>query len=752
MKSQTSVSRRSFFKRTTAIGGGMLLMGMTNELVADQVIKDTPLGWRNNWQPESPKRLSDLTHHLTKIAQSGEYGKSMVDADFLINGVSDKSVSQELVYAKACVKTAKNAPLRIIPGEKIVGSATYRDATFHSVPGTNKKMRSVSHITIGFDKALHLGYKAYRNMIKERLSRGDLDTEGKNLLNAMLTCLDAAQIWHQRNVSQLEFMLESVENEKNEELTKIISTLKHVPENPPRDFREAVQSLWSMYAFQRLMGNWCGIGRIDEMLGPYLKKDLKSGKLTLSEAREILAHFWIKGCEWIGCNDFRHAGSGDAQFYQNIILSGIDENGNDLTNEVTYLVLDIIEELHISDFPVAVRINSNTPDKLYERIAEVQRFGGSIVSIYNEDIVIDGLVKFGYPLKEARTFTNDGCWEVLIPGKTAFRYIPLDTLQMLHETLGLEDNNAPATHYETFNDLYQEYVKTMKNRFTGLHNFLDNTYNNDRAVCPLISIFVENCIERGRDYHNRGPKYSVVAPHAGGLPDVANSLLVIKKLVYEEKLLTITEFVEILRKNWEGNEALRRLITKRFNFYGNDIDEADIMLKCLFNDYTAIVGAVKDRNGIKRPAGISTFGREIAWLSKRKASPSGAKKDEVLATNLSPSPGTDRRGPTAAIKSHCKMDFTKVPNGATLELKILPNSVKGKNGVTSLAGLLKSFKQLGGFYLHLDVVDSATLLDAQRNPQKYHNLSVRVAGWSARFTTLGKDWQDMIINRTQQIV
>lgn len=240
--------------------------------------------------------------------------------------------------------------------------------------------------------------------------------------------------------------------------------------------------------------------------------------------------------------------------------------------------------------------------------------------------------------------------------------------------------------------------------------------------------------------------------HYGGVSDVANSLYVIRKLVYEDKYLTIDEFVDILKNNWEGHESLRQLVRNRFEFYGNDSDVADNMMQRVVNDYADIVGKTKFRAGIMRPCGISTFGREIDWRMKRLATPEGSRVGDMLATNCSPTPWTDKKGPTAAINSYCKLDFTKVSCGATLELKILPSSVKGKNGLDALEGLLKTFRDKGGFYLHVDVVDTATLIDAQKHPERYPNLPVRVAGWSARFTTLCKAWQDMVIQRTQQLV
>ena len=184
------------------------------------------------------------------------------------------------------------------------------------------------------------------------------------------------------------------------------------------------------FAFIRLCGNWPGIGRIDYLLGDYLKKDLSDGVLSLDDAREILAHFFIKGCEWINGQEI---GSGDAQHYQNILLAGIDQDGNGVTNEVTYLVLDILEELGISDFPTSVRVNKNSDEKLLRRVAEVMRYGGGILAVYNEDLVIDALIKYGYEKREARGFANDGCWEVQIPGKTYFDYWPFDSLQLLQK-------------------------------------------------------------------------------------------------------------------------------------------------------------------------------------------------------------------------------------------------------------------------------------------------------------------------------
>ena len=713
-------------------------------------------------------RLSSSTRTLATRYLAGEFGRNMGDAQFAIPSefyLSVPSLNQQ--YAEAVRLIAENAPLRIIAEEKLVGAATLKEATRHSVPLLTQSylarsvpdgdwiskhslasapslLSSVSHTTIDFEKALKIGYNGIRAEIVERLSRNDIDSDGEDILRAMTVCLDAAKRWHDRYVGELEKLAAVSDGELRKNYGQVLSSLRNVPENPPTTFREAVQSLWMLWDFQRLCGNWSGIGRIDKMLGPHLRRDMDSGAITIDEARELIAHFWIKGCEWITADG---KGSGDAQFYQNIVLAGINEEGNDVTNEVTYLVLDVVEELHISDFPIAVRISRKSPEKLLRRIAEAQRLGGGIIAVYNEDRIIPTLVKFGYPPVEARNFANDGCWEILIPGKTCFNYQPFDALVLLQETIGLGPANKETFEYADFDALYADF----KNRLAFQIASLLNSSNRSTHPTPLLSLLVEGCVEKARSYYDLGPKYTVLSPHPGGLPDVVNSLLVIRKLVYEAKEMSLRDFAGILRDDWNGREDLRQRVRREFEFFGNDSAEADDMMKKVFDDFTGLVGKVPKRLGILRPAGISTFGREgTAYLGNRAASASGHRKGDILAPNFSVTPGTDLKGPTAVIKSHCSVDFSKLPCGTALELKILPSSLRGESGIAALVGLMTAFVALGGIFMQIDVVDTAMLRDAQDHPKKYPNLSVRVSGWSARFATLSEEWQEMIIVRSEQ--
>ena len=357
-------------------------------------------------------------------------------------------------------------------------------------------------------------------------------------------------------------------------------------------------------------------------------------------------------------------------------------------------------------------------------------------------------MKFGYPLEEARNFTNDGCWEVLIPGKSNFRYHSFDALYLLQDTLHLNSENEVPPCFESFDELYFDFKKRFACHLT---QSINGRVAGATPQTVLVDLLVEGCIEKGRSYYNLGPKYTVFSPHAGGLPDVANSLLAIKTLVYEEQKFTLPELVQILRTDWKDHETTRREIREKLEFYGNDSDHADTLLQQVYNDYTELVAKVPKRNGVMFPAGISTFGREAGeYLAGRKATAAGTKKGDILALNFSPSPGTDRKGPTAVIKSHCSVDFSKLPCGTALELKLAPSTLKGDIGIAVLVGLMKTFVKLGGVFVQIDVVDTALLRDAQEHPEKYPNLAVRVSGWSARFATLNRQWQEMVITRSEQ--
>ena len=404
----------------------------------------------------------------------------------------------------------------------------------------------------------------------------------------------------------------------------------------------------------------------------------------------------------------------------------------------------------IADFPTSVRLRAKSDEKLVRRVAEVTRLGGGLIAIYNDDVVIEALVRFGYPREEACRFANDGCWEVQIPGKTRFSYKPWDVLAELHQNVLLLDQEGPSNlPYENFDQLFDAYVEQLRTIF--------RQYREDRILWKplrpnlLMSLLVENCIYKARDFVDCGAAYDVRSPHAGGIVDAANALQAIKYVVYDEKMMSLNEFMDILKADWEGHEELRLQLRRGLTYYGNGDKAGDAMMQKVFDAYTEVIGERKFYNGILYPAGISTFGRQVipSFLDRRSANADGHKKGDILSNNMSPTTGSDVRGATATFRSYGSLDMLKLPGGTALEVKMSYSTVRGEDGLDGLVDLLYSFCELGCHFAQLDVVDAAMLKKAYDDPETYGNLVVRVSGWSARFKTMGRKWQQMVLERTE---
>ena len=708
-----------------------------------------------------PRRLSDTTHQLCDRAMSGEFGRKMTEHYSAVIESPSYLRLTKLERYNACIEAiVEQCPIWLIEGELLCGSATFDKAREHYVPAIRKDapeedlFRSVSHLTPHYQKILRYGVTGLEREIAKSLEQNKFRPERVEYLHQMQLTVSYIQRWHQRHLDALQEAISAAEGTEKNRLQTIRETLCHVPMEPARNFREAIQSLWFMFSFQRLCGNWAAVGRFDWMLGPYLKEDLRTGAITLDEAREYVAHFWIKGCEWvdtvtcIGHTD----GGGDGQFYQNVVLAGQDAYGNDETNDVTYLVLDVLEELRIADYPTSVRISSKSPEKLIRRVAEVTRLGGGLIAVYNDDVVIDALERFGYSRKEASRYANDGCWEVQIPGKTRFSYWPWDVLAELQQKILKLDTNAPSDlPYQSFDQLFEAYIAHLQERFW---DFTQNKYRFFHTPNIVMSLLVDSCIRNGTDFGYKrggGAIYHVESPHAGGIVDAANALQAIQYVVYEKKMMSLNEFMDIVKADWEGHEALRLHLRNELTYYGNGDAQGDAMMQRLFNAYVERVCVTKFYNGVLFPAGISTFGRQVTpeFLDHRTANPDGHKKGEFLSNNISPAPGTDLQGATATLRSYGSLDMRKLPGGTALEIKLSHATVRGEDGLEGLVDLFYAFCQLGCHFMQLDVVDASMLKQAQEDPENYGNLVVRVSGWSSRFRTLSREWQQLVIERTE---
>ena len=703
-----------------------------------------------------PIRCTEKTRIFAKESIDGKYGREALET--MMAALSDTDgLSPRKLYDRAITEIAEHAPLRIVtdgdgmPLELLSGAATLGMAIRHKVPatvdGVNPVCESISHLTCNFDRVVREGMDSFRDRILARMEDSALTELQREVLASQLNAWNAMKTYHSRYLALLSERMEQAKNEKEYSHYKALyDTLSHVPFSAAKTFREGVQSVWFTFSFIRLCGNWPGIGRMDLMLEDLYQNDLAAGIITEDEARELLAHFFIKGCEWIHLTG---RGSGDAQHYQNLVLGGVDEDGIDRTGDVTRLMLEIVEEFPIADFPIAVRVGHSSPAWIKTKMAEVIRHGSGVVAMYNEDLIIDSLVGFGYELREARKFANDGCWEIQIPGRTRFIYRPMDLYgAFLRDVLCL-DAEHPAV-YADFASMYAVFREKMDAVLDAFHADADHFFWDSPS--GVIDLFEDGCVESARAYHDGGPVYNAFSPHFGGIPDTANAMYAIKKLVFEEKKLSFADFMDILKNNWDGEEALRQYVRNHYSYYGNDNDEVDTIAARIIHDFVEDCRQVECRNDVLRPPGISTFGRQIEWREGRPASPHGFFRGDILAGNISPTPSTDFAGATAIIRSACKADYSRLTCGTALDIRLDPKSVSGEKGVLAIEGLLGAFLSLGGFFLQIDVVDNAILLDAQAHPENHQSLAVRISGWSARFVTLDKHWQDMVIERSIQNV
>ncbi|MBO4547714.1 MAG: hypothetical protein J5758_00710, partial [Abditibacteriota bacterium] len=642
-----------------------------------------------------PVRLSAATRRFAAESLRARYGLMTREHPAIELGEKAEGLSRDELHDLAIREIAAAAPLRICEGELVSGAATLGLAIDHRVPATVKGepfLFSVSHLTVDFETVLRKGADHIGRSIDESLQH---HTGGRRAF--LLSCrsvMDSMRVWHKR-------YLDALKDRPGYE--QVYANLRRVPFEPARTFHEAVQSLWFTFAFLRLCGNWPGIGRLDMLLGPYLEKDLSGGRLTMDGAREILAHFFIKGCEWItGSSN----GSGDAQHYQNIVLGGVLPDGSPAHNAVTELTLDILEELNIGDFPTSYRVSAGTDGRILKRLARVIRHGGGVLAVYNEDGIIKTLTDFGYPLEDARSFANDGCWEMQVPGKTFFSYIPFDALEILQKQT-LKSYEEPFTG--SFEELKEAY-------FADLAAKVGNICRSHAAVCPggvwkktmpcsVVSVFEQGCIEKGLSYMEGGPVYNVISPHLGGLADAADSLFAVKKLVYDQQAVSMEELCEALRSDWEGFDALRARALA-LPYYGNADPEADGIVREILRAFADACAEYDGACGYRFPPGVSTFGRQLQWAPNRLACPHGYKRGAVLAGNASPCPGTDREGATALLTSYCRSGLGRMVTGAALDLRLDPQTVRGDRGLEAIAGLIKAFVLMGGCFMQPDIADT----------------------------------------------
>lgn len=587
-------------------------------------------------------------------------------------------------------------------------------------------------------------------------------------LHGMDISCDAIILFAERHAALAEKLAAGEgDTKRRQELLKIAEVCRHVPAYAPSSFWEAVQMYWFVHlgTITELNG-WDAMspGHLDQHLAPFYEKDMAKGILTRDGAKELLACLWIKinntpAPPKVGVTA---AESGTYNDFTNINLAGLTADGCDGSNEVTYICLELFDELRLLQPQGNIQVSERTPDKVIRAAARVFRNGMGYPSVFNADMVIQEQMRVGKTLEDARQGGTSGCIETGCSGKEAYLlHGYLNTPKLLEYALTdgvdlmtgrqVSIRTGDTGSFETFDDLYAAFEKQLDYAVSvkiKIDNYLRYQYSREMAA-PFLSCVIRDCIKNGRDYYNGGPRYNSDYIQCCGIGTTTDSLSAIKKHVYDNGVYTLQELIAGLEKNWGNEEAMRLTMRNKTPFFGNDDDYADLLMRRV---YESLFKTIDGRRSILGPTYhlnmLSTtchnyFGQKLG------ATANGRFAGMPESDGTSPSHGADRKGPTAVVKSLGKMDQVK-SGGTLLNQRFLPSVLAGDEGIEGVKNLIRSYFKLGGHHIQFNVVDEDTLRDAQKNPAQYKGLLVRVAGYSDYFVDLDTYQQEEIIARSAQ--
>ena len=587
-------------------------------------------------------------------------------------------------------------------------------------------------------------------------------------LKAMAVAADAVIRFAERHAEKAREMASGeADPRRKAELERIAEVCSHVPAHAPRDFWEALQYYWFVHlGVITELNTWDSFcpGRLDQHLFPFYQKGLADGTLTRESAQELLECFWVKfnnqpAPPKVGVTA---AESGTYTDFANINNGGLAPDGSNGVNEVTYLILDVIDAMRLVQPSSNLQLSKKNPERFLRRGLEIVRKGWGQPSIFNADLVVEELLRQGKSIEDARRGGTSGCVETGAFGTEAYILTGYFNLPKVLE-IALNDGRDPRTGkqiglatgdaaaFESYDEVFAAFRQQ-------LHHFLRIKIHGNQVIerlyakympAPFLSLLVEDCIARGRDYNDGGARYNTTYIMAVAPGSCTDSLAAIKYHVFDEKALSMRELLDALAVDYQGHEKTRLLFWNRTPKYGNDDDYADAILERVFDAfYDEVNGIENTRGGQYRVNYLSTT-CHVYFGSVTGATPDGRKAWEPLSDGISPVQGADRKGPAAAIRSAARMDHART-GGTLLNQKFSPQVVEGEAGLGHLAQLVRSYFKMDGHHIQFNVVTAETLLAAQREPDKHRDLIVRVAGYSDYFCDLTPGLQNEIIARTEQ--
>ncbi|MBE7555722.1 MAG: glycyl radical protein [Anaerolineales bacterium] len=633
----------------------------------------------------------------------------------------------------------------------------------------NQTDHAQGHILPDVEAWLYLGICGLREKVLAARQQPDVQTEGQQIFyEASLIALQAAQELMQRYASLARPLAATCpEAARREELARIAEICDWLSEHPARDFREALQAVWFLFVLLQIESNASSFspGRFDQYMLPYLERDLASGRLSLTQAQELLEYLWLK---FSGVVLLRSSKS--ARYFAgfpigfNIVLGGQRPGGGDATTILSYMALRAQADLGLTQPNLSIRLHQNSPEAFLQAAAFVIGRGSGMPQVFNDEVIIPAQLSRGVAPADALNYAVVGCVELSTPGKALgwsdaamFNLTRVLELTLFGgrdpqtgEQIGLE--TPPLDQMSGFAELEAAYEQQLAH-FVRLMvkgcNIVDAIHA-EIYPSPFLSLVISDCLERGLDVTAGGAHYNFSGVQGVQLANVADSLAAVRQAVFDEKWLTAADLLAALKEDFAGREVLRQRLINRVPKYGNDDDRVDQYAQKWGNRYSDLVGQYPTiRGGVYQP-GFYTVSAHVPMGANVGSTPDGRHAGTPLADGgLSPSAGRDRRGATAALNSVAKINLQLASNGTLLNMKFLPSFFAGPEALKKFVILLRGFGKLHIPHVQFNVVSAETLRQAQTHPEEYRSLVVRVAGYSAYFTELDKTLQDEIISRTE---
>lgn len=617
------------------------------------------------------------------------------------------------------------------------------------------------------------GFKDFKQEIIYEIEKldfvNDKDAYDKKAqLEAMSIACDAIMIYGKRYAEYArELAQKETDENKKKDLLLIASNCDVVPANKPQTFHQAVQMYWFVHVGVTTELNiWDAFspGRFDQHLNPFYENDINENRIDRDNAKEILECLWVKfnnqpAPPKVGVTLKE---SGTYTDFANINTGGITEDGKDGVNDVSYIILDVMDEMKLLQPSSNVQISKKTPSKFLKRACEISRKGWGQPAFYNTEAIIQELLEAGKTIEDARCGGTSGCVETGCYGKEAYiltGYLNLPKILEITLNNGLDPvskkqlgiKTGDAREFKSYDELFNAF-KSQLNHFVDIkvkgNNVIERIYSKHMPA-PLMSVIVDDCIKNAKDYNAGGARYNTKYIQGVGIGTITDSLTSIKYNVFDKKKFNMEDLLNALSDNFEGHEAIYNMVVNKTPKYGNDDDYADELMQDVFNSfYNEVTGRISPMGAQYRINMLPTT-CHVYFGEVMGASANGRLSQKPLSEGISPEKGGDTNGPTAVIKSCSKMDHLKT-GGTLLNQRFAPSVVQGEDGLDNMANLVRAYFNMDGHHIQFNVFDKNVLLAAQKNPEEYKDLIVRVAGYSDHFNNLSRALQDEIIGRTEQ--